>query len=233
MKKGKVIKMEEKKKKLSVEATIILTVFFTLLIIVAIGVTFFINHLYDEQQQQVNELKEELNEVKSNIQTEENEENTTNLNSTNSQNNNQTTDTINEVRNITGIGYTAKLYSNNDIKITIGQDIEAIVGEVADNIKNNTYSVTGITGNIKDIYSGNIGTGVEPAILCILEDGTVEYVDIFTQLRDNATSLRTDGKINGLTNIVEIKEANDGDGMIAVQPNGTELKFWNRPENVE
>ena len=224
--------MEEKKKRLSWDSTLILTIFFTALIIVAIGVTYFINNLYNKQQQQVNELKEELNEVKSNIQ---NEENVTNVNSTNLQNNNnnQTTNNIKEVKNITGVGYIAKLYSNNELKVTIEEDIEAIVGEITDNIKNKTFSVTGITGNIKNIYSGNVGTGVEPALLCVLEDGTVEYVAIFTQLRDNVTSLKTDGKINGLANVVEIKEANDGDGMIAVQSDGTELKFWNRPENVE
>ena len=55
--------MEEKKKRLSVKATIILTVFFTLLIIVAIGVTCFINNLYNEQQQKISQVQENSNEV--------------------------------------------------------------------------------------------------------------------------------------------------------------------------
>ena len=231
--------MEEKKKKLSVEATIILTVFFTLLVIIAIGVTCFINNIYDGQQEQL----EEAEKTKNTVQVQQNKENkditnelnSTDINPTNSQSvsNNQAENNVEKVQSITGTGYIAKLYSNNELKVTIGEDIEAIVGEIADNIKNKTYSVTGIIGNIKNIYSGNIGTGVEPALLCVLEDGTVEYVAIFTQLRNNVTSLKTEGKINGLADVVKIKETEDRDGMIAVQSDGTELKFWNRPENVE
>lgn len=82
MKKGKVIKMEEKKKKLSVEATILLTVFFTLLVIVAIGVTCIINNIYDEQQEQLKVAEKTKNTVQ--VQQNKEDKNTTNeLNSTN------------------------------------------------------------------------------------------------------------------------------------------------------
>ena len=74
--------MKEKKKKLSVEATIILTVFFTLLVIVAIGMTVFINNLYDGKQEQMEETEKTKNTVQ--VQQNKGNKDTSNeLNSTN------------------------------------------------------------------------------------------------------------------------------------------------------
>ena len=71
--------MEEKKKRLSWDSTLILTIFFVALIIVAIGVTYFINNIYNEQQEKL----EEAEETKNTEQVQQNKNTTSELNSAN------------------------------------------------------------------------------------------------------------------------------------------------------
>ncbi len=65
---------------------------------------------------------------------------------------------------------------------------------------NSTRRNINLSGDISDVYSGNIGLDSNPIWLFLLEDGTVEYIALNNAVANNDFSPK---KLDGLSNIIK------------------------------
>lgn len=167
--------------------------------------------------------------------------NTINKHDTNVISNNVTSNTnvsdlsesvVTEKQRLDGTGYTITLYSNNEVKITpIIKDLQTIFGNTGTvNGTEKNCNVTGFSGKIEKMYQGNNGTGVDPITFFIMEDGTVQYIQPFSQIFENNNTIpaefKANEKINNLTNVIDLK-LNPYGVIIAITKDGKEIKCWN------
>jgi len=132
---------------------------------------------------------------------------------------------------LNGMGYNITLYSNNEVKIMpVKEDLQTILGSEPISVSNNSYNLTGLSGEVEKMYQGNNGAGVDPITFFIMKDGTVQYIQPLSQIINNndsiPTSFKIDGKIDNLNDVVDLK-TNSNDVIIAITKDGKEIKCWN------
>lgn len=214
--------MENQKRDIGLIATIIILI----IIIIVIGGYSLI--LLNQNKEESNKITNKVSQIENTLSNITTNTNPTNNTMTNTQAN--TTTKVSDIQKVTGAGYSAILYSDNTIEIKI-TDLTVILDEYK-NLNDKTFTVTKTSGTISRIYAGNNGSGVDPVLVLIMEDGTVEKISVIKQILDSKgkiTSFKSEGKISGLTNVISItKGINDTtqtDCMTAITEDGTQIDF--------
>lgn len=67
-----------------------------------------------------------------------------------------------------------------------------------------SFSVTNLNGKVLDAIGGPVGNGSTSRIYLLMEDGTVKYTEDLLSINENASEIKVEGKIDGVSNIVRI-----------------------------
>lgn len=126
----------------------------------------------------------------------------------------------------TKLGIQVRLDEEGKVKVRI---IDSMYIQDFKGNTNEEYEVEGISGKVVDVNIYNQGNGINPQIVMLLEDGTVEYVNMVELKNGKYISA---GKVSGVDNIVKIVEVSfgiaEGSGGIniaGIKNDGTSILF--------
>ncbi|MDO4282614.1 MAG: hypothetical protein Q4D02_03180 [Clostridia bacterium] len=122
---------------------------------------------------------------------------------------NKKDDMIISLNSVSKSGLVAKLNENGEVMVQV---IDSMYFENFSGELNQYQKVEGVSGKVVDVNIFNQGNGINPQIIMLIEDGTVEYVNMKELKQGNMISA---GKVEGLKDIVKIVEV-----AISVKPVG-------------
>lgn len=134
----------------------------------------------------------------------------------------------------TKLGIQVRLDESGKVKVRI---IDAMYIKDFKGSTNEENEVEGISGKVIDVNVYNQGNGINPQIIMLLEDGTVEYVNM-NELKNG--NYITAGKVSGVENIIKIievsivtAEGSEKINIAGIKSDGTSILFPELKTEIE